>query len=503
MENHDTTNVVDPVRASTPTMEMDEEFHVLRETRKSLGGEALRPIEIDMDILVDAYPQEAKFLAVTKGDDVHSTGGEPATPKTPSRSVPVGETPGFSSARKTPGRRFFKSELEREYARNLMKELVQIYILQGVHGKDAFRNALNETRRRIHTRRGDPVPSTPQVVSPVRESPYPKLSPPKHVETPYSGKKTKPAEFDLLAIPGRLAMPASSASPERLPPAHPSTPSRVKSLIAAIQSTPSGGDAPKPVRKTPQSISRVKAVAESLEAQISAGTPVKQKPTESYISASVAAVTSPLKAKSPVKPSPAKARTPQSIAKASPVREPAAEPKEASSVRSVRKATVEEVPESARASSRLKKAEPVNEEPIVKNRKAPKKAEEVSTPPKSDRKNQEIVEKASTTRRGRKQAETTTEKAPAAALREESPPGTAKRARRAAAMAAMDELMETDKKTTPGRKKAATATTTTTGRKRKAALEAIPEDEPVVDADAKVARPTRKAKAAAAAVIKK
>lgn len=299
-------------------------------------------------------------------------------------------------------------------------------------------------------------------------------------------------------------MLASSASPKRLPPAHPITPSRVKSLVAAIQSTLSGGDAPKPISKTPQSVSRVKAVAESLEAQISAGTPGKQKTTESVISASVAAVASPPKAKSPVKASAAKARTPHSIAKAAPVREPTAEPKEARSVRYVRKATVEEVPEPARASSRLNKAEPINEEPIVKNRKAPKKAEEVSTPPKSDRKNQEIVEKASTNCRGRKKTASTSEEVPAAALREESPPGTAKRARRAAAMAAMDELMETDKKTTTsGRKKAATATTTTTGRKRKAALEAIPEDEPVVDADAKVARPTRKAKAAAAAVIKK
>lgn len=266
MENRHDCTVPDPIGSFTPTMGVKDELNVLREARKSLGGEALRPIEIDMDILADAYPREASFLA-SSIENIPQNIRDLQSPKTPRAKINVPDSPGPTSGRKIPNRRFFKSEHEREYARNLMKELVQIYILQGVHGKDAFRQALNETRRRIHVRRGETAPSPPPVLSPVQESPYPKLSPPARIETPYAQKESSPKE---VPAPSSLPDPARCMMP-------PSTPSRVKSMVAALQVTSTPVDARKgsPVKKTPGS-TRVKAVAESIEAQILSSTPGKK-----------------------------------------------------------------------------------------------------------------------------------------------------------------------------------------------------------------------------------
>ena len=450
MENveHAETGFADSGKLFSPRMEVNEEFKILRQTRKSLGGDALRPIEIDMDILADAYPQEAKFLASTSDTQNAPVPNvnQPMTPKTPSRALGHSESPRFQSSRKTPNRRFFKSENEREYARNLMKELVQIYILQGVHGKDAFRNALNETRRRIHTRRGEVAPLPPPVLSPVHESPYPTLSPPKPAPAPYSAKKVTIPEVPVPtavrgeASPSRKLDVNATTSPKRLPPLAPTTPSRVKSLVAAIQSTPIESTLSQ-IRKTPGSSGRVKVVAESIEAQILSSTPSKRKLTRSDSTA----------------------EAPKSADKDNAAKEAHhAEPAETSPVR---------------ASSRLTK------KPVV--------AENPGTPPKSSRKNEAIVEQASTSRRGRSRKEE----------KQESPPpeSVSKRTRRVAAMVEQESEPEP---TTVKRKVAAPKAVTTTGRKKKVAqatLASIPEDEAIVVP----ARPTRKAKAAANEVIKK
>lgn len=268
MEGLNDFEIPDPIDAFTPKMEIVEELEVLRTAKKSLGGEALRPIEIDMDILVDAYPREGNFLS--SSTENASLILNVTSPRTPSGSKRKNESLMNSTSKKTPNRRFFKSEHEREYARNLMKELVQIYILQGVHGKDAFRQALNETRRRIHVRRGECAPSPPPILSPVHESPYPKLSPPKESHAPYSGRKrdetaaevqrmevANPTCEDSLSPCKKLRYEARIGTPR--------TPSRVQSMVAAIQASPIKKIQIDSVpRKTPLS-SRVKAVAESME----------------------------------------------------------------------------------------------------------------------------------------------------------------------------------------------------------------------------------------------
>lgn len=276
MEGLSESELPDPIRAFTPKMEIGEELEVLRTAKKSLGGEALRPIEIDMDILVDAYPREGIFLSSSMENSLQPI--NLGSPRTPAGSKRHDGSPTHTTSKKTPNRRFFKSEHEREYARNLMKELVQIYILQGVHGKDAFRQALNETRRRIHVRRGECAPSPPAILSPVHESPYPKLSPPRESHTPYSEHKATRTASELQpevqsgfeprdvgkSTTGDSSSPSKKIRNEtRL--GTPRTPSRVQSMVAAIQASPIKHlQVENVVRRTPMS-SRVKVVADSME----------------------------------------------------------------------------------------------------------------------------------------------------------------------------------------------------------------------------------------------
>jgi len=273
METKEGETNSDPVGYFDPNIEVKEEMSALRETRKSLGGESLRPIEIDMDILADAYPREGSFL-VSSNENAPVNMIDLKSPRTPHSKVRIEGTPGGTSSKKTPNRRFFKSEHEREYARNLMKELVQIYILQGQHGKEAFRKALNETRRRIHVRRGETAPSPPPILSPVQESPYPKLSPP----------LVQPAEMTVAGNTSEAPIQIGRGlSPlRRNAPVAPSTPSRVKLMAAALQlsSTPvDAGKAATPHKRTPGS-TRVRVVAEAIEAQILSATPGRDKPTK-------------------------------------------------------------------------------------------------------------------------------------------------------------------------------------------------------------------------------
>ena len=260
--------------AFNPGMELDDEFENLRETRRSLGGNMMRGIEIDMDILADAYPQEAKFMSAENipPSSPNRAQKQDSSPKTPSRST---MKPKPLSARKTPIRRFFKSENEREYARNLMKELVQIYILQGVHGKQAFRDALNETRRRIFLRRGEDPPSPPPVTSPVYASPYPKLQPPTEQKS-----KVSPIRMVLPAVVPEVRPVSEFAKP--VGPTAADTPSRVKNIVAAINSTPKKVDIVQtvPVARTPGS-AKIKAVVECIEATVAANTPGKRAPAKS------------------------------------------------------------------------------------------------------------------------------------------------------------------------------------------------------------------------------
>ena len=251
-------------------MELDEEFDVLRQTRRSLGGVTMRTIEIDMDILADAYPQEGKFMSAENipplsPNRVQKNDG---SPKTPARSTTKISA---LSARKTPHRRFFKSENEREYARNLMKELVPIYILQGVHGKQAFRDALNETRRRLFLRRGEEPPSPPAVTSPIYVSPYPKIQPPQETKTKITPIKMvlPPVVPEVKPVSGFTKSPLRAAA---------DTPSRVKNIVAAINSTPKKTDeicAPTQVSRTPAS-AKIQAVVECIEATVTANTPSKR-----------------------------------------------------------------------------------------------------------------------------------------------------------------------------------------------------------------------------------
>jgi hypothetical protein len=522
----ESSSIPDPVEAFTPKMDIAEEFQLLRTARTSLGGEALKPIDIDMDILVDAYPREANFLSSSIGEN-SSPSKIQLPPRTPSQDSKFRKSPSHLSSRKTPNRRFFKSEHEREYARNLMKELVQIYILQGVHGKEAFRKALNETRRRIHVRRGETAPSPPPVVSPVLVSPYPKISPPKKVETPYSERKglqVKQPSPDKTARKLDLAQeePLQSAAVTQGSPmeqsvrassAAPRTPSRVKSMVAAIQSaTPSNKPMPSETPKRTPGGTRVRAVAETLEKQISADmeilasqaspskasakasvrTPQKTTTTKSTTSKAVADERVSPKASmgSPTKPavspiSPSKSSNPEPI--------DASPPK---SARSAAKTPQTEI-EVPRSSSRFKKV-------VSEIQSAAAESPKPSSPPPK-RKNQGLVEKASPSR-GKKLVEVVDEEKAASPLPEER-----KRVRRAAAMAATEEetsasVKKAKKKTSEPveareaslstRKKAAhklkPTSTTTKKRKKDAELETIPEDEAV----SMPARPTRKAKTA-------
>ena len=447
--------IPDPVEAFTPKMDISEEFQVLKTARKSLGGDALRPIEIDMDVLVDAYPREGNFLATCTTENSSGNENVLRTPIKPQHSSLPLHAP---SARKTPNRNFFKSEHEREYARNLMKELVQIYILQGVHGKEAFRKALNETRKRIHMRRGEPVPTPPPVLSPIQASPYPKLSPPKPVETPYSGRAQTHAADVSPTLPIRKfeASDEASGSPVEKPlglralPPTPRTPSRVLSMVAAIQSsTPATKAVSNETPKRTPGTTRVKAVAETLESanvEVSNATRTRTRSTP----LTNMAVSSPKKA----------------------VGIP--DPGNESVVVSPRK--------------------------LVQSTASPVKAEQSpmkKTPP-SKRKNQLIIEKASTTRGRKKEVEVSEDRAV-------SPPADdRKRIRRAAAIAAEEELTAQSAKKSKkssdepsevqsSGKKSAAPKKSRAGTKRKKAsvdLETIPEDEAV----AMPPRPVRKAK---------
>lgn len=254
-----------------PSMDLDDEFEVIREARKSLGGSFSRGIEIDMDILADAYPQEANFMSSENIPPIspNRMGKGDGSPKTPQRNTSQLKT---LSTKKTPNRRFFKSENEREYARNLMKELVPLYILQGNHGKQAFRDALNETRRRIYLRRGEDPPSPPAVTSPVYVSPYPKLQPPMEAKS-----RTTPVKLVLPpAVPEVRPVSEFTKSPL---PIQRGTPSRVKEIVSAINSTPKKLETEKTDEKqtsrTPGS-AKIKAVVECIEATVAANTPNKR-----------------------------------------------------------------------------------------------------------------------------------------------------------------------------------------------------------------------------------
>ena len=216
--------------AFSPKMEIDMELQVIRDARVSLGGKPSRPIQIDLDILAAAYPHEGEgqFLRTENVSLDANTQSNASTPsKLANVCVSAASSPRNMAGRRTPNRRFFKTENEREYARSLMKELVQLYILQGVHGKDAFRRALVEVKRRIHLRRGEDGSSPPIVTSPIITSPYPKLSPPEEIRV---------------------------------------TPSRVQSIVAAIQTTPRHGhlSSLKPVTATMPVIRAVHSLSASI-----------------------------------------------------------------------------------------------------------------------------------------------------------------------------------------------------------------------------------------------
>lgn len=315
-------------------MELDEEFDVLRQTRRSLGGVTMRAIEIDMDILADAYPQEAKFMSAENVPPVspNRVQRNDGSPKTPLRSTTKITA---LSARKTPHRRFFKSENEREYARNLMKELVPIYILQGVHGKQAFRDALNETRRRLYLRRGEEPPSPPAVTSPIYVSPYPKIQPPAETKTKITPIKMvlPPAVPEVKPVSGFGKSPSRSSA---------ETPSRVKNIVAAINSTPKKtdeGPTQTVVSRTPAS-AKIKAVVECIEGTVAANTPGKRMAGKA------------LEESTPVKPKSSRSAKKQ-VEAATP----------ASTTRSKRR-TAGVVSESEKEASSLKK------EPVTKKRKA-------------------------------------------------------------------------------------------------------------------------------------
>jgi hypothetical protein len=471
--------IPDPIEAFTPKMEITEEFEVLQNAKKTLGGDRLRPIEIDMDVLVDAYPREGKFLSRSTAENSSSSTNH--LERTPAKGSSMDKSPSVYSSRKTPNRRFFKSDHEREYARNLMKELVQIYILQGIHGKEAFRKALNETKKRIHLRRGEEVPTPPPVLSPVHVSPYPKLSPPKEVETPYSQRGLARPVAQSPSMPVKRLDPSAdnSGSPIEKPVAihmvagTPRTPSRVKSMVAAIQSgTPDAKRQPSEVVQKTPGTSRVKAVADALERTISSQDVVEVPSADHTRAKSLQRSAVPKK----IEDSPVKGHSVTAV--------------------SGNKAAVSP-----------KKALDMAEKEDEKRNSSPQKVagSPVKATPPSKRKNQEIVEKVSSSR-GRRKAETPSEE------RAVSPPADErKRVRRAAAIAAQEEMSsqsakKTKKKsneteanllpiTTSGRKSAAPKKTKAVSKRKKpsAELETIPEDEAV----AMPPRPVRKAKIAA------
>lgn len=223
----------------------------LQQTKQSLGGEKLQPVELDLEILADAYPREGSFLS--KENLQPSKNANITLKNLSTKSQSSGETG------------FFRSESEREYAKTLIKELVQIYILQGVHGKDAFKGALLETRRRIHTRRGEDMPELPPAVpSPPIEDWSPRNVTPKNanpVTTPRSARPVQP----LSRQPSRVT-------------AQTTTPSRVQAIVTILQTTPKAVTVVEnPVRKTPGSSARIKALGDSIEASIAANTPSKRR----------------------------------------------------------------------------------------------------------------------------------------------------------------------------------------------------------------------------------
>ena len=490
-------DIAEILKSFTPKMEVNQEFHVLREARKSLGGASLRPIEIDMDILADAYPQEAKFMKrenVAPADNAAVAASvNPVSPKTPNSALKPGlmDSPKMMSGRKTPNRRFFKTESEREYARNLMKEFVQLYILQGVHGKDAFRRALVETKKRIHLRRGEDVPTSPMVTSPIQESPYPKLSPPREVETPYSQKKQQAAiPVQSVISPKRLNMAAiPQVSPSRrvhVEPVsiEPITPSRVKSMVAAIQSSPV--EAPPSGRKSPTSSRKVKAVSESIEAVISQATPGGkgrrvlakhdsiQEETSGEVARSIEASVASVEFSDVMSPR----KTVKVVDPVSPTK------------------AVRDVVDPPRSSARIRKAQ----QEVSPTKKSQTQQEESPA-----RKNQTIVEHASPSRKGKKAVTAVVDVSDDDAA--PSPPA-GKRVRRAAAIAAveaMEPLTRSSRKkepqseaesTTSKRTRSRAAEATTARKNKKVALETIPENQAVVV-------PVRPRKAKTTALIKK
>lgn len=246
----------------TPTRNIAHELTDLREMRRSLGGEALLPVDIDLGILAEAYPREGSFLSQEninpKSNRLFQDNRDSKTP------VGNSQTSGPNS--------FFRSDKEREFAKNLMKELVQIYILQGIHGKEAFKKALCETRARIYSHRGEKQPELPPPI------PSPALD-------DWSPRSTHAAQPARTVTP-RSTVRVKSTLKKRAHPEEPSkvpittlTPSRVKDLVAAIQSTPKKDvqdEGLNPVRKTPGSSARIKALGECIEATIAAGTPGKR-----------------------------------------------------------------------------------------------------------------------------------------------------------------------------------------------------------------------------------
>lgn len=247
----------------TPSRNIAHELSHLREMRKSLGGEALIPVEIDLDLLYEAYPREGCFLLQENNDPQHAN------------TFHHNQNPSFGHSHGSQSGSFFKSDKEREYAKNLMKELVQIYILQGVHGREAFKKALSETRSRLYAHRGENLPELPPAIpSPALDDWSPRGNHssrfPESTITPRSGKTVNLPKSSLKKRP---VSPAAAKVPVTT-----LTPSRVKDIVAAIQSTPKKtSEEEVPVRKTPGSSARIKAIGECIEATIAANTPSKRK----------------------------------------------------------------------------------------------------------------------------------------------------------------------------------------------------------------------------------
>jgi hypothetical protein len=236
------------LEALSPLRNMNEDVEQLRNTRISLGGDGLRTLDLQLDILASAYPREGSFLA--------QENAKPADHNISPRNA-------IKKQRMNTHTGFFHSETEREYAKSVMQELVQIYILQGIHGKDAFKSALTETRRRVHVRRGENMPDLPP---PIATPPLEDMSP-RFVD-----------HSSIRPVTPKQVTPRNNTAPEVVVSS--STPARVKSLVTAIEKTPKQTAIQKSVRKTPGSSARIKLLGESIEAAIAAGTPGKRKPVE-------------------------------------------------------------------------------------------------------------------------------------------------------------------------------------------------------------------------------